>query len=497
MHRTGGVIGFSAALLGAALTLVSCGQPVLFTQISVPALPSMPSIPAFSRPAPPPAVAAVSVAAASTGAELKPGAWTSSAELELRADVPEGAGSDFVVEAEFVPEDQPLIGLPNARGKPGETTVLSPPMRPGQQYHWAVRMRTARGGPGPWTRSEGAVGYQPTPPPAPVIHPLPRSGWIGDRHVQVTVDAEEDPAGVAGLAYSVDQSPAGALPAHIDTQARHLSLTIPKDGDWYVHVRSIDGAGNASPVATLPVHVDSVPLTLEPVKTDPEGGWNPQLGPLKVELKASKPAALSLAILPESSDRPVRVFTFDGQAQVSLTWDGKNSSGQAVPAGKYRFRLDASDKPGRTAQTMLEEPLLVTNKRIVVSLGGQSLTAYEGDKVFLTTLVTTGGPELPTPVGTYRVLEKRYRFKFHSPWPKGSPYWYEDSQTTYALLFEPSGYFIHDAPWRSWFGPGSNVINGRPGADGTGTHGCVNAPFGAAERLYAWADVGTPVIVQR
>jgi len=192
----------------------------------------------------------------------------------------------------------------------------------------------------------------------------------------------------------------------------------------------------------------------------------------------------------------VRTWNLGEKDAASVQWDGKDNNGQALPPGKYRFRLDASDKPGRVAQSLTEDTLALTNKRIVVSLSQQRLVAYQGDQVFLDTLVTTGGPELPTPVGTFHILEKRSPFTFKSPWPKGSPFWYPDSPTTYAMLFEDSGYFIHDAPWRSWYGPGSNATAGTPGGNGTGTHGCVNVPFAAQAKLWGWTDVGTPVIVQ-
>src|SRR5712692_10140156 len=488
MRGRAGFLGLGAALSGAILMLASCGQPVPFTQLS------FARVLTLNRPAPAPPLS-ISLTAASTGAALQPDSWTNSSQLRLEATLPPDAPSRLMIEAEFVPEQQPLVGQPNVVGKPGETTIKAPALKPGERYHWAARLRDPAGGASPWIHSPGEIGYQPTPPPPPLVQPLPHDGWLATRQVQLTLDAQSDSAGIAGFAYSLDQTPAGALPVRIDTQARNLSLTIPKDGDWYVHLRTIDGAGNASGVATVPIHLDSSPLRLEPLKIEPAGAWNPTTGPLNVQLKASKPAQLAVSILPEKADTPVRTFNFDGQSEASLAWDGKNASGQSVPVGNYRLRVDAADNTGRTALAVIQDPLLVTNKRIAVSLGQQRLVAYEGDKPVLSTLVTSGGPELPTPVGTFRVIEKRYRFKFHSPWPKGSPYWYEDSQTTYALLFEGSGYFIHDAPWRSWFGPGSNAIDGRPGADGTGTHGCVNVPFGMAQQLYSWADVGTPVMV--
>jgi lipoprotein-anchoring transpeptidase ErfK/SrfK len=56
------------------------------------------------------------------------------------------------------------------------------------------------------------------------------------------------------------------------------------------------------------------------------------------------------------------------------------------------------------------------------------------------------------------------------------------------MEFIGGGYFIHDAPWRSWYGPGANLYNG--------THGCVNVPYGPMATLWSWAPIGTTVVVQ-
>jgi lipoprotein-anchoring transpeptidase ErfK/SrfK len=127
-------------------------------------------------------------------------------------------------------------------------------------------------------------------------------------------------------------------------------------------------------------------------------------------------------------------------------------------------------------------------KLIVVSLATQSLTAYENGKVVATTVVATGRPALPTLRGTFHVKAKYTPYQFISPWPKSSPYWYASSWVKYAMLYDDGGYFIHDAPWRTVYGPGANLTNG--------THGCVNVPLGTMAFLYRWAPVGTTVIVQ-
>jgi hypothetical protein len=79
---------------------------------------------------------------------------------------------------------------------------------------------------------------------------------------------------------------------------------------------------------------------------------------------------------------------------------------------------------------------------------------------------------------------------------RGSPLWYTDSLTNFALLYKvDGGWFLHDAPWRAHYRPGSNAVAGIPGGDDTGSHGCTNAPYQRMAQLFAWATVGTLVQV--
>jgi len=141
-------------------------------------------------------------------------------------------------------------------------------------------------------------------------------------------------------------------------------------------------------------------------------------------------------------------------------------------------------------------PAPAAGKQIVVSLGQEKVFAYENGKLVGQSVVTSGGPFTSTPIGAYSVLEKRSNFYMTSPWPADDWRWYAPSWVNYALLFQWSGYFMHDAPWRHNFGLGSNVQAGTPGGAFTGTHGCVNVPFQFEHDLYNWADLGTPVSVQ-
>jgi hypothetical protein len=128
-------------------------------------------------------------------------------------------------------------------------------------------------------------------------------------------------------------------------------------------------------------------------------------------------------------------------------------------------------------------------KAVVIRLGAQTLTAYRGSKVVLTTPVTTGRPALPTPVGSYAIQARYSPYTFISPWPEGNPYWYPPAPVTWAMPFY-DGDFLHDDP-------------GEPdGAYGAGSqygpyasHGCVHVPHDVMAFLFRWLPVGATVIV--
>ncbi len=135
-------------------------------------------------------------------------------------------------------------------------------------------------------------------------------------------------------------------------------------------------------------------------------------------------------------------------------------------------------------------------KVILVSLRQQWLWAYANGKLVFANPVTTGQGWLPTPQGTYTISQKVKDTEFYSPWPPGSRFYYSPEHVNYALYFRNKGYYIHDAPWRHAFGPGTNVAHTSP--DGTredGSHGCVNMTTAAAKWLFNWANIGTTVIV--
>jgi L,D-transpeptidase-like protein len=181
------------------------------------------------------------------------------------------------------------------------------------------------------------------------------------------------------------------------------------------------------------------------------------------------------------------------------------SPGTGLNADSSSSPVNATVSPGCTPATGLKTPYpsatptpgeaptpiaaghLPPARQIRIALSVQHLWAYEGSAIVVSTDVTTGMPALPTPTGHFHVIAKYSPYYFVSPWPRGSPYFYESVWVDYAILFADGGYFIHDAAWQQNFGPGGNLK--------TGSHGCVNVPPRAMPALYEWARGGDDVIV--
>jgi lipoprotein-anchoring transpeptidase ErfK/SrfK len=133
-------------------------------------------------------------------------------------------------------------------------------------------------------------------------------------------------------------------------------------------------------------------------------------------------------------------------------------------------------------------------KALTISLKEQVIRAYSHGKQVFWSYVTTGRPGLETDPGSFKVYWKVSPWTMHSPWPKGSPYWYPDSKVRMVMWFN-GGDGIHDASWRSRYGPGTNGPHYDPTGEDTGTHGCVNVPYSNMVWLWNWTPTSTPVIV--
>lgn len=120
-------------------------------------------------------------------------------------------------------------------------------------------------------------------------------------------------------------------------------------------------------------------------------------------------------------------------------------------------------------------------KRIEVSIAKQQIVYYWGDVKFGTIPVSTGRKGVETPVGTFTINTKLPVHDY-----TGANYSYLN--TKWNLRFHgtpPKAYYIHGAYWHDQFG--KKPVSG----------GCVNVAYKHMEGLYAWADVGTKVVVRQ
>lgn len=106
---------------------------------------------------------------------------------------------------------------------------------------------------------------------------------------------------------------------------------------------------------------------------------------------------------------------------------------------------------------------------IEVDLSEQKLRAWDGNELFLETLVSTGLPWSPTPTGEFRIWIKLRATKMEGGSGK---YYYYLPNVPYVMYFN-RGYGLHGTYWHNDFG--------KPHS-----HGCVNLPTPVAERLYYW-----------
>jgi lipoprotein-anchoring transpeptidase ErfK/SrfK len=117
-----------------------------------------------------------------------------------------------------------------------------------------------------------------------------------------------------------------------------------------------------------------------------------------------------------------------------------------------------------------------------VQLGEHHLTVYKDARVILTTPVGVGQSVLPTPTGTYYVVEL-----LKQPDPEGAYGPFAFGLSAYSDVLQSFG-----------GGPGQIGIHGTddPAAIGSNvSHGCVRVPNAVITELAAMLPLGTPVII--
>jgi len=123
-----------------------------------------------------------------------------------------------------------------------------------------------------------------------------------------------------------------------------------------------------------------------------------------------------------------------------------------------------------------------TERWIEVDLSEQKIKAWDGDTLFLESLVSTGLPWWPTPTGEYRIWSKVRATKMEGGTGR---YYYNLPNVPYVMFFENDkvpgwrGFSLHGTYWHNDFGR-------------VHSHGCVNLPTPVAKQLYYWVSPELP-----
>lgn len=448
------------------------------------------------------------------GKAVAAGGWINQPSIQLRLTVT-GGSLPIRPEIELRPMNQELIGEPTSHGAtvnpgPGRSQTVSLTvggLQPATGYQWQARIvdigdLASSWVPFPVSGTNVRAFSVDTRPPTPstiTSSTNPRSGWWYNTRVErFTWRSVDMDSGVDGYSIRVDHA-IGGKPGVLTRQTSRTLINLA-DGKWVLHVWARDRAGNWNAGSMYKLNLDTTPPGIKFVDTSSHD-FNPYLGSITWRYTTDQRAHLVVDIRRSGQKSPVLVKdlgTLKPGTQ-AYTWDGKTATGALASAGWYWFHVTATDGVGNSSNRAFGgihvTPVAPAYKRIVISLGQQTIAAYQNGRLVYSSLATTGNFSLaPTPAGHYHIFARYSPYLFVSPWPPGDPLWYESEWSTYAMEFISGGYFIHDAPWRNVFGPASQG-GGRPGTDYGGTHGCVNVPPATAAFLWGWAPMGTDVDV--
>ncbi|HVA93199.1 MAG TPA: L,D-transpeptidase family protein [Chloroflexota bacterium] len=440
------------------------------------------------------------------GGKLLPRYWTNTPAIVFSLGAPSGTAPATRPEVEVEPLSRAFTGTPTGVGSPlqpglpGSVTIAVSKLPEGP-YHWQARLSDGNGHTGPWVDYYNGPAFRldRTPPDAPVIssttHPNQKATYSA-AVARMKWAKPSDNGGIQGYLTAVDRNPNG-IPTGALTAVNATVIGPLANGTIYFHVRAEDWAGNLGKTATYVLHIDHRAPSLGTVVFD-RYDFNPRFDHLTMHFIPSARVTVRVEIRQQNDNGLVRIMhegTVAGGSTTKISWDGRDQRGVLVQPGYYTMIVLLTDKLGNVGDGYYGR-LGVNYRLIVVHLATQSLNVYNGTQLLQTTLVTTGNALLPTPMGIWHVVAKYHPYKFISPWKKGTLYYYAPSDVNYALNFHSGGYFIHDAPWRTVYGPGTNTAPGPPGVY-SGTHGCVNVPTPFAAWLYKWAAYGTVVQVEQ
>ena len=190
-----------------------------------------------------------------------------------------------------------------------------------------------------------------------------------------------------------------------------------------------------------------------------------------------------VSLMPKNDLERGKKYTIDSYIQYE---DGSEEKYRIAGSTSFETKPTPPTEWDKNFSTRLEQAKIFTEclikegKYIDINLKSQIMTIFENGNLLDAYLISSGKRGMDTKEGTFGISNKTPR-----AWSKKyglfMPYW---------MALVPSGEFgIHELPeWPGGFKEGQNHL-GTPVS-----HGCVRLGIGSAERVYSFADIGTPVV---
>jgi hypothetical protein len=350
------------------------------------------------------------------------------------------------------------------------------------------------------------------------IHPVDAQVFIEDGAVRWT---QAQPGKVVDLLASLDFLRQHVESSYIDQRAVPLVMAAVEPGieDVTQSVDTVEDLLQSDPRLRLydPVQDEWIEWAPAPseyvdwISIDPEdGGYQIGIQPEAVEAYIadqtatlgpdrsvdSRQAVEALLIELHSGDSDPLIVHYLPRSHIVRAGDNLVALGfeYGVPYWKiYEFNPDLVIRglqageaiviPPRDA--MLEVPV-VLGKRIVISISQQHMWVYENQQLVSEHVISTGIADSPTLPGIFQVLTHEEN-AYAAIWDLYMPHFMGIYYATPDLLNGIHGLPMLSSGRRLW----AEVL-GRPAS-----YGCIILDLQAAEQLYAWAETGVVVEIQR
>ena len=152
--------------------------------------------------------------------------------------------------------------------------------------------------------------------------------------------------------------------------------------------------------------------------------------------------------------------------------------------------------PHAADMTLMKYHGVTSGMVIVASLINETMHVYQNGQLIKSFLITSGQFTRPSAPGFTHIFKRESPATFHAfDQNKNSPFYFPDTKINYAMEYHVGEYYFHDSWWRSQYGPHTEFPHSDPGAENTGSHGCINLSLNDATWLYANTDYNTAAIV--